>query len=165
MNNITINFDGQDYIAIYNKQTGYYEVNLIGPEIGGIYNTDITFTDLIGQIYKDSKAIQIWAKEQIKIETNKVFMWIFSYDDFSLKDIVEIADYEINIDEETNAHTLIKVLKKTTAKSRDIIAVKKNNEIIYWGTIDNISNEDGRQLYEYTIKYITNIFKDRKSVV
>lgn len=161
MNNITIKFDGQDYIAIYNKQTGYYEVNLIGPEIGGIYNTDITFTDLIGQIYKDSKAIQIWAKEQIKIETNKVFMWIFDYNDFNVKDIIEISDYEINIDEETNANTIIKVLKKTAAKSRDIIAVKKNNEIIYWGTIDNVSNEDGKQLYEYTIKYITNIFNQK----
>lgn len=161
MDNITINFNGQDYIAEYNKQTGYYEVNLTAPDSGGIYNADITFVDLLGQSHKDSQVVQVWAKEPIKIETNKVFMWIFNYDDFCLKDIVEISDYEINIDEETNANTIIKVLKKTTAKSRDIVAVKKNNEVIYWGTIDNISNEDGKQLYEYTIKYITNLFDQK----
>lgn len=92
---------------------------------------------------------------------NKVFMWIFDYDDLSVKDIVEISDYEINIDEETNANSKIKILKKTTAKSDDIIAVKRNNQVIYWGIIDNIQNEDGKSSYEYITKYITNMF-DRK---
>lgn len=161
MDDITINFNGQDYIATYNKQSRYYEVNLQAPETGGIYNADITFVDLLGQSHNDTQAIQVWVKEQIKIETNKVFMWIFDYNDFSVKDIVEISDYEINIDEETNANTIIKVLKKTTAKSRDIVAIKKNNEVVYWGIIDNISNEDGKLLYEYTIKYITNLFNQK----
>ena len=58
----------------------------------------------------------------------KVFMWIFSSNDFSVKDIVEISDYEINIDEETNANTLVTVLKKTTAEAEDIVAIKKDNE-------------------------------------
>lgn len=158
MNEMTINFNGENYIATYNPQSGYYEINLQAPIIGGIYNADITFTDLYGQTYQDTKVIQVWAKEQIKIETNKVFMWIFDYKDFSVKDIVEISDYEINIDEETNANSLIKVLKKTTAKTDDIIVVKKNNDIVYWGVISEIINEDGRQLYEYTTKYITNLF-------
>ena len=30
--------------------------------------------------------------------------------------------------------------------------------MIYWGIIDNIKNEDGKQSYEYTLKYITNLF-------
>lgn len=85
-------------------------------------------------------------------------MWIFDSQDFSIKDIIEIADYEINIDEETNTNTIINVLKKSTTKANDIVIIKKNNEIVYWGTIQNIQNEDGKQLYEYTIKYITNIF-------
>ena len=85
-------------------------------------------------------------------------MWIFDYKDFSVKDIVEISNYEINIDEETNSNTIINVLKKTTAKARDLVAIKKNNEVIYWGIIDNIQNTDGQKLYEYTIKYITNLF-------
>ena len=159
MNEMTINFNGQDYIAEYNEQTGYYEVNLEAPQQGGIYEADITFTDLLGQSYEDTQVVQVWAKEKIKLETNKVFMWIFDYKDFEVKDIVELSDYEINIDEETNANSIIKVLKKTTAKSRDIVMIKKNNEVVYWGIIDNIQNEDGKQLYEYTLKYITNMFE------
>lgn len=159
MNEMTINFNEKNYIAKYNAQTGYYEVNLEAPQIGGIYNTDIKFTDLFGQSYEDTQIVQVWAKEKIKIETNKVFMWIFDYKDFEVKDIVELSDYEINIDEETNANSIIKVLKKTTAKSRDIVMIKKNNKVVYWGIIDNIQNEDGKQLYEYTLKYITNMFE------
>lgn len=158
---MTISFNGQDYIPVYNSQTGYYELELTAPTTGGIYNAEISFTDLFGQSYTDTKAIQIWAKEQIKVETNKVFMWIFDYKSGStldVKDIIEISDYEINTDEETNANTFINVLKKTNAKARDIVAVKKNNEMVYWGKVENIQNEDGKKLYEYTMKYITNMF-------
>lgn len=158
MNEMTINFNGKDYLATYNEQSGYYEINLQAPENGGIYNANINFTDLYGEDYQDTEAIQIWAKEKLKLETNKVFMWIFDYKDFSVKDIVEISDYEINIDEETNANSTIKVLKKTTAKANDIIAFKKNNEVIYWGIVKEIQNEDGKRLYEYIEKYITNMF-------
>ncbi len=160
MNEMTINFNEKNYIAKYNEQTGYYEVNLEAPEIGGIYEADITYTDLFGQSYEDTQVIQILAKEKIKIETNIVTMWIFDYRDFKVKDIVEISDYEINIDEETNANSIIKVLKKTDAKSKDIVMIKKNNEVVYWGIIDKIQNEDGKLLYEYTLKYITNIFDE-----
>lgn len=158
MSEVIINFNGQDYIPIFNEQSGYYEIDLTAPETGGIHKVETTFIDFIGRSYEDSKTIQVWKKEAIKIATNKVFIWIFDSDDFSVVDIVEIADYEINIDEETNANTIIKVLKNTKAKSEDIVAIKKNNEVIYWGVIDNIQNKDGEQLYEYTIKYITNLF-------
>lgn len=161
MGEMTISFNGQNYTAVYNEQTGYYEVQIIAPNTGGIYQAEITYTDILNTEYTDSKAIQIWAKEAVKIETNKVFMWIFSYEDFSVKDIVELSDYEINIDEETNANSTIKIIKKTTAKARDIIAVKKNNEVIYWGIIDEIQNENGEKAYTFITKYITNLF-DRK---
>lgn len=91
----------------------------------------------------------------------KTFMWIFDGKDFSIKDIVELKNYEIKIDEETNASSVISVLKKTGAKSKDLIAVKKNNAIVYWGIIEDIRNEDGRKLYEYTTKYITNLFDQK----
>lgn len=156
--NMTITFNGVDYIATYNQQTGYYELNLQAPETGGIYSADISFNDLWNENYTDSIAVQVLAKKPVKIETNKIFMWIFDYYDFSVKDIVEIADYDINIDEETNANSTINVLKKTTAKARDIVVVKKNNEVIYWGVIDEIQNEDGKQLFQYITKYITNLY-------
>ena len=157
-NQVIVSFNNQNYIMDYNEQTGYYEIELRAPEVGGIYTADITFIDLYEEKYQDSIPVQVWAKEPIIIETNKVFMWIFDFYDFSVKDVVEIANYEINIDEETNANTIINVLKKTTAKARDLVAIKKNNEVIYWGTIDNIQNTDGQAIYEYTIKYITNLF-------
>lgn len=161
MGDMTINFNGQNYLAQENKQTGFYEVDLSAPTDGGIHKANIEFTDLFGQSYEETHEIQVLAKEKIKIETNKVFMWIFDYRDFIVKDIVEIADYEINIDEETNPNTTIKILKETTAKKRDITAIKINNEVVYWGVVENISNEDGKEVYEYTLKYITNIFHEK----
>ena len=157
---LTINFNNNNYVAKYNSQSGYYEVDLQAPETGGIYKADIKYTDLFGSSYEDTQVIQVLAKEKIKIETNKVFLWIFDYNDFELKDILEFYDYEINIDEETNANSTIKVLKKTTAKANDIVVVKKNNEEIYWGIIDHIQNNDGEKTYEYTLKYITNLFDE-----
>lgn len=161
MNNVTINFNNENYLAKYNKQTGYFEVDINSPNMGGIFKAEVNTTDLIGRTLEEEISIQIFAKEKIELETNKIFMWIFDYNDFSVKDIVEIADYEINIDEETNSKTIINVLKKTTAKARDLIAIKKNNKVIYWGIVDNIQNADGQLVYEYTLKYITNIFNQK----
>ena len=157
-NQLTIKFNDKDYTLIYNEQSGYYEIDLQAPNLGGVYDIDITFRDIFGEIYTYEATIQVLAKEPIRIEQNKVFMWIFDYFTFKVKDIVELSNYEINIDEETNSNTIIDVLKKTTAKARDIIVIKKNNEIIYWGTINNIQNTDGQNLYEYIIKYATNLF-------
>lgn len=157
-NQLTITFNNQQYILSYNAQSGYYEIDLQAPATGGIYEVDISFTDLFEDEYIAETVVQVFAKEKVKIDTNKVFMWIFDGQDFKVKDIVELSSYNINIDEETNANTIIDVLKKTTAKADDIVLIKKNNEFIYWGTIQNISNTDGQKLYEYTMKYITNIF-------
>ena len=157
-NSMTINFNNKNYIANYNNQTGYWEVELEAPEIGGVYNANIEYTDFFGQTYDDTQKIQILAEEKIEVENNIVLMWIFDYRDFSLKDILETSDYEINIDEETNANSSIKVLKKTEARANDIVVIKKNNEEIFWGKIEEITNEDGKIVYTYSLKYITNIF-------
>ena len=161
---VNINFDGQTYIATYNEQTGYYEVDLESPNTGGIYSADVTFHDFFDDEYTDSADIQVLTKEKVNLNQSKVFMWIFDYKDFSVKDIVEISDYSIEIDEETNATTICNVLKKTTATSKDIIFIKRNNEIIYWGRIEEIQNDSGKLLYQYSIKYITNIFNRRIKV-
>lgn len=157
MANIVVGFNNKKYNAIYNKNTDEYEVELTAPEIGGIYNTEITCTE-------DSKTestnidVRILKRKPLKITTEETYMYIFDYRDFSVKDVVQLPNYEINIDEETNANTTVKVLKKTTAKANDIVIIKENNEFIYWGVIQNIENEDGTSVYQYIIKYITNIF-------
>lgn len=87
----------------------------------------------------------------------KNFMWIFDYKNFQAKDIVELSDFDINIDEETNAKTIVKIMKKTDAKARDIVAIKINNEVVYWGIVSEIQNNNDN-LYTFVLKYITNIF-------
>lgn len=157
MANIVVEFNNKKYNATYNKNTDEYEVELTAPEIGGIYNTEITYTE-DSKTENTSIDVRILKRKPLKITTEETYMYIFDYRDFSVKDVVQLANYEINIDEETNANTTVKVLKKTTAKANDIVIIKENNEFIYWGVIQNIENEDGTSVYQYIIKYITNIF-------
>lgn len=161
MDNTTINFNEEDTLASYNSQTKQFEAELQAPNTGGILKAKITYTDIFGKEYEIEQDIQVLIKEPIKLELNKIFMWIFDYKDFAVKDILEITDYDINIDEETNANTIITVAEKTTAKEKDIVLIKKNNVFIFWGIIDNIENEDGKTSYQYTLKYITNLFDQK----
>lgn len=161
---LSIEYKGTTYPVSYNSQSGYYEIELQADSTGGIYPIDITYEDIFNDEYTSTYDLQVFAKKPITLDIPKVFMWIFDFysgNSLKVKDIVEIADYEITIDEETNAKSTIKVLKETTAKAKDLIAVKKNNEVVYWGTIDEIQNNDGENSYRYITKYFTNIF-DRK---
>lgn len=157
-NQVTIRFNNQNYNLIYNSQSGYYEIELKAPNEGGVYDIDITFKDLFEETYTEEATIQLFAKEPIKIEQNTIFMWIFDFYTFKVKDIIEIADYEINIDEETNANSFINIAKKTNISSNDIIAIKKDNELIYWGTVLDVQNVNGNNAYQITTRYITNLF-------
>lgn len=154
----TVIFNGETYTLQYNEQSGYYETEIQAPEVGGIYTAEISYTDIFETEYEAEQVIQVLAEEKIELNTKKVFMWIFDYEDFSIKDIVELADYEIKIDEETNANSTINIVKDTGAKTNDIVAVKINNEIVYWGIIKEVNNNDGEELYTLSLKYITNMF-------
>ena len=158
METVTIHFNNKDYTLIYNEETGYYEIDLEAPEKAGAYPIDITLTEEDGNIRRDKIDVQVQNPKILELAQEKVFMWIWDGRNFSVKDIVEISDYEIVMDEETNANSIVNVLKKTKASADDIVAIKKNNEIVYWGIIENIQNEDGKNLYQYTLKYITNLF-------
>ena len=158
-----IKYNGGEYEANYNKQTGYYEIELEAPSTGGIYEINAEFIDLFGNSYADTKNIQILAKQTEMIKSKSGFLWIFDSIDFHIKDIVELSDYEISIDEETNTNTIVNILKQTEAKADDIVVIKKDREI-FWGIIKKIENEDGESLYKYTIKFITNMF-DQKVIL
>ena len=88
-------------------------------------------------------------------------MWVFDHKDFSVIDILEVADYSILIDEETNGTSTIKVLKDIPAKANDIIAFKKDNMVLYWGIIQEINNTNGETSFEYQLKYFTNMFDEK----
>lgn len=89
---------------------------------------------------------------------DKNFMWVFDHKDFSVIDILEIAEYDITMDEETNATSRIIVNKETRATANDIVVFKKNNTIIFWGVIQQINNSSGEKVYEYICRYFTNLF-------
>jgi hypothetical protein len=161
MQELFITINGTEYQATYNPQSGFYELELTAPSTGGIYNADISYTDFWGDEYTDDIDVQVFEKKPLKLNMKKDFLWIFDYksnNSLIIKDIVEIADYELNIDEETNAKSVITILKKTNAKARDIVCMKKNNEVVFWGMIEEVQNENGSNSYQFVVKYITNLF-------
>ncbi|MCR5186197.1 MAG: hypothetical protein K6D97_03680 [Clostridia bacterium] len=89
---------------------------------------------------------------------NKEIIWIFSKSDFKVKEIDEVSDYTITIDEETNGNSSIIISRKTTAVSNDIVMFKKNGIIVYWGIVKEVSVTNGQNKYTLICKYITNIF-------
>lgn len=159
MYEVTITFNGQIYTA--SLINGVYQIHTTSPGTGGLYTATITYVDEFGFETTETITIQVFNTPAIVLDQTKVFMWIFSHADFSVVDIVELSEYEINIDEETNGNSTIKVLKSTGAVADDIVAIKKNGDIIYWGIVEEIHNEDGQVVNTFSLKYITNLF-DRK---
>lgn len=153
-----VKYNNKEYEAVYNKQTGFYEIDLTAPLIAGMYNIEATYTDLLNQTYTKSRMQQVLNEEKIEVKDDRTFMWVFDNDDFKLKEIVELGDEEISIDEETNSNSTVHIIKKINAKADDIVVIKENNKEIYWGIIKEIKNENGQNLYEYILKYITNMF-------
>lgn len=57
-------FNNKEYELIYNSQSGFYEIEIEAPEVGGVYNAEVVFEDLLGNIEESNKKIQIWSKEK-----------------------------------------------------------------------------------------------------
>ncbi len=155
---VQVTFNGTTYTLTQNVQTGYYEIEVQAPSTGGIYNAEVEFTDLLGNVYTRTKPIQILARETPSIKTENLYMWIFAWRDFAVKDAVQLAGAEIVEDEETNCASNVIVMGDHGAESGDIVAIKKNGEIVYWGIIDEIQNESNENRFVYKLKYITNMF-------
>ena len=155
---VQVTFNGTTYTLTKNVQTGYYEIEVQAPSTGGIYNAEVEFTDLLGNVYTRTKPIQILARETPSIKTENLYMWIFAWRDFAVKDAVQLAGAEIIEDEETNCASNVVVMGDHGAESGDIVAIKKNGEIVYWGIIDEIQNESNENRFVYKLKYITNMF-------
>lgn len=129
---LTIEYNGQTYTATYNPQTRYFELNLVAPDEGGIYGIDAEYVDPLGETSTASTNIRVMLNFiDVQLQP-KTFMWVFDHKDLSVKGCVEIQDYEINIDEETNATSIITILKDIGAAARDYIVIKRNNEKVYW---------------------------------
>ncbi len=157
-------FNNKEYELIYNEQSGFYEIELEAPKIGGVYNTEITFKDLIENIETSTRKIQIWAKEKSINVSKETLVYFLSKTDLEIKDVIEFENYEYVIDEETNKNTIFNIMKKINADNGDIVVLQRNSEIDYIGIIKDIENENGELKRKITLKYISNIF-DRKIIL
>ena len=156
---VTISFNNQTYTATYNEQSGYYECDLTAPNQGGVYPIVARYQNIPFEVdIQATKNIQVLAKEPISVHTNKTFIWVFNGKTFAVRGAVEIDNYEINIDEETNATSNIRVLKELGAKANDIIVIKKEAQVVYWGIIQEVQKDEEGISYIYNTRYITNIF-------
>lgn len=161
---VKASFNGKEYELIYNSQSGFYEIEIEAPSIGGIYNTEITFEDLLENTENTTKKIQIWAKEKNTNKSEETLVYFLDKSDLEIKDVIEFESYEYVIDEETNKNTIFEVMKKIKANNDDIVVLQRNENIDYIGIIKDIENQDGEIKRKITLEYISNIF-DRNIIL
>ena len=161
---VKISFNDVQYELIYNKQSGFYEIELEAPSVGGVYNAEIIFEDLLKNQESIDKKIQIFAKEKNANVSKETLVYFLSKIDLEIKDIIEFENYEYEIDEETNKNTIFNIVKKVNAENGDIVVLQRNGVIDYLGIIKDIGNENGELKRKVTLKYISNIF-DRKIIL
>lgn len=161
---VKASFNDKEYTLIFNKQSGFYEAEIEAPRVGGIYNAQITFKDLLNNEEKSNKKIQILAKEQKINKSEETIVYFLDKNDLEIKDVIEFENYEYVIDEETNKKTIFKVMKKINAENGDIVILQRNANIDYIGMIEDIENEDGEKERKVSLEYISNIF-NRKIIL
>ena len=162
--NVKATFNQKEYELIYNEQSGYYEIELDAPKIGGVYEAEVIFKDLLENTEILTKKIQIFAKEKNINVSKETLVYFLDKTDLEIKDVIEFEEYEYVIDEETNKKTIFNVMKEINAKNEDIVILQRNGKIDYIGEIEDIENSDGELKRKITLKYISNIF-DRKIIL
>ena len=161
---VKVSFNNKEYDLKYNQQSGFYEVELVAPVQGGVYNAEITFEDLLKNTETITKKVQIWAKEKNTNKTEGTLVYFLDKSDLEIKDVIEFENYEYVIDEETNKNTIFEVMQKINANNDDIVVLQRNGSIDYIGIIKDIENKDGEIKRKITLEYISNIF-DRKIIL
>lgn len=156
-----VTFNNKEYELIYNEQTGYYEIELEAPKIGGIYDANLEFQNSFEENLRETKIIQIFAKENNTNISEETLVYFLSNNDLEIKDVIEFENYEYVIDEETNMNTIFNVMKKINAENGDIVVLQRNGNIDYVGKIKDIQNENGELRRQITLEYISNIFNEK----
>lgn len=78
---------------------------------------------------------------------------------FEILDVVNLQNYEINIDEETNAKSKLVVMQKLNATDQDFVFIKEKGKMIYVGIIESpVLDSKSAVKYEINATYITNLF-------
>lgn len=161
---VKVTFNNEEYNLIYNSQSDLYEIELKAPPVGGIYNAEIEFEDLLKNIETATKKVQILAKEKKENTSQETLVYFLDKINLEIKDVIEFEDYEYIIDEETNKKTVFNVMKKVNAGYKDIVILQRKGKVDYIGIIEDIENEDGEVKRKISLKYISNIF-NRKVIL
>ena len=152
-----ITFNNQTYTATYNEQTGYWETELDAVSgNGGLYTMTISGNTFSTYTYKFNIL-----KRQISADfkSNSWFIWVFDKRDATIKEILEVFDYDITIDEETNANSTFTLMKDSVnIDSGDLLVFNNNGTIEYYGVIEEIQSQGTEIKKTLVCRYITNIF-------
>ena len=89
------------------------------------------------------------------------YMTIFDYYTFDIKGNIPIFNLDIDIDEETNAISMVQTTHYIETHKKDIVVIKQDGKEIYWGIIKEVIKEKEEELYTYLLKYITNLFDEK----
>lgn len=161
---VKANFNNKSYNLVFNKQSGFYETEISAPVTGGIYNAEIKFEDLLGNVENTNKKIQIWIKENKSKKSEETLVYFLDRLNLEIKDVIEFESYEYVIDEETNKTTIFEVIRKINAENGDIVVLQRNGSIDYIGIIKDVENENGESKRKIFLDYISNIF-DRRVIL
>lgn len=155
-----IAFNNGTYNATYNEQTGYWEaeIDAVSGE-GGLYDLVISGKTFSDYTYK----LNILKKEKFNsFKSNSNFIWVFNKRTGKIKDIIEVFDYEITMDEETNGNSQFVIVNDTTdIDSGDLIVFNSNGNIEYYGVVEEVQSEGNAPRKTLVCKYITNIFDSK----
>lgn len=153
-----IKINNTSYQAIKNNDTGYFEIDIVAPQAGGIYAANIKTTSVFGITEETVKNVQVLTIIKEKELNKRAIAYFLDRFTFDIKDVVDLQDFEINVDEETNSNSYLTIVKKINAGDKDFVVINEDDKISYIGIINSPVNENGEQKYSITSKYITNLF-------
>lgn len=148
--------------SLLRNESDFFESDIIAPGVGGIYIAKVEWENVLGTKLEDEIKIQVLKNIEKKSVVENV-LYILDKNTFKIKNVCNIKDFEINVDEETNGKSTVCVVGNKGISYKDFIFIKTNH-ISFFGIVDEILNEDGKDVYQIICKYISNIF-DRKVIL
>lgn len=158
---LVIEYDGEQHVLTYNNQSGYYEIELEA-KTTGINKINVKATDIIGTERTDIVEVQVLAllDEDKNAFKEKDIAYIFDYKNLKIKDIQKITNYNILLDDETNATSTIKFANKFKAEEKDYILLKKEQSN-FLGTFSDLTELKNNNNYSASVKDVSNIFDEK----
>ncbi|MCI8654966.1 MAG: hypothetical protein HFJ48_03715 [Clostridia bacterium] len=158
---LVIEYNSESYVLTYNSQSGYYEIELEAKN-AGVNKINVKATDILGTEITDTLEFQVLALlgEDKNAFKEKDIAYILDYKDLRIKDIQKITNFNIELDDETNAASTIAFANKFNAEEKDYILLKKEyNDFL--GIFSDLTELKTNNNYTASIKDISNIFDEK----